>query len=258
MEFQDCLGSLASFELPSVPLYTLRCLSGLDAEQLAQFQRSWEAMETGRRRAIADALAELAEDEVELDFVPVFRALMRDPDPEVRASAAGSLWEDSETAGLDLLVDALRNDPDAEVRAAAATSLGSAVEMIEFEELGGMPAWQVKYGLLEAYQKDPDTEVRRRALESLAFLSEPPIPDMIQEAYDSADKNMKVSALYAMGRNASDRWRDTILKELRKDPVMREAAADALEMLHSLADPLSFHLDFNPNGRETGEDEDLP
>ncbi len=321
MEFSDCLAALAGVDVPGVPLHYLRGLSGLNAEEVERFRQTWSELDAERRRRLATALSELAEDDVEMDLVAVFRALIKDADAEVRAAAAGSLWEDMEVETLDLLVAALRNDPAAEVRAAAATALGSAVEMIEFEELGGMPAWQVKYGLLDTYQKDQDPEVRRRALESLAFLSEPPIPDLIQQAYDSGDQRMQVSALYAMGRNASDRWRDIILKELKnrdpeiryeaaraagemeddelvwplarliadedvevrlqavnglgkiggelaertlqglargEDPMMREAAAEALETLHGLADPLSFHLDFNPNGREHDEDEDLP
>lgn len=318
MELDECLKGLLASELPSAGL---RCLSGLMDDEIPRFREAWQQLDVERRRRVIASLVEMAEDDIELDFVPVFRIAMRDADAKVRATAAEGLWEDTDGETLELVVDALRKDPDPGVRAAAATALSHAVELIEFEELGGMLAWQVKYGLLDTHQNDPDLEVRRRALESLAFLSEPPIPDMIQKAYDSPEHSMKVSALLAMGRNADARWRDTILKglnsrdpELRfeaaraagqmedeelvwplarlitdedvevrlqainslgeiggelaertleglatgQDPVMREAAVEALEALHSWEDPLGFRLEFNPDGQEREEDEDVP
>ncbi|MCL5027103.1 MAG: HEAT repeat domain-containing protein [Chloroflexi bacterium] len=317
MELSNCLEALSASELPSA---ALECLSGLEGDALKQFARAWRQLDVERRRQVVASLVEMAEDNAELDFASVFKVCMRDSDAKVRATAAEGLWEDVESDTLDLLVSVLRKDADPTVRAAAAAALGHAVELIEFEELGGMLAWQVKYGLLDAHKKDPDLEVRRRALESLSFLSEPPIPDLIQQAYDSLEQRIKVSAVFAMGRNADSRWRDIILKELNsrdpevrfeaaraagqledeemvwplarlitdedvevrlqavtslgeiggelaertleglaggQDPVMREAAADALETLRSWEEPLNFRLDFNPDGREREEDEGL-
>ena len=57
-------------------------------------------------------------------------------------------------------------------------------------------------------------EVRRRALEALANSSHPAVDDLISAAYAEGNHDLKVGAIFAMGRTCSTRWRDQLLNEL--------------------------------------------
>jgi HEAT repeat protein len=89
-------------------------------------------------------------------------------------------------------------------------------------------------------------EVRRRAVESIAYSSDPDIPDMIRTAYASPDELMRISAVFAMGRSADDQWIETVISELEaQSPAMRYEAARAageLEARNAIS-PLAHLLD---------------
>ena len=67
--------------------------------------------------------------------------------------------------------------------------------------------------------------MRGRALESLGARSEPWVRDLIEEAYDSGDRRLQISAVHAMGTSADSQWLPSILdangdvwKRARLDP----------------------------------------
>jgi HEAT repeat protein len=83
--------------------------------------------------------------------------------------------------------------------------------------------------LLGVY-RDDDTpvDIRRRALEAVAPLSLPEVRRAIMAAYHSDDFKLKVSAVYAMGKNCHPDWLDILLEEMDSDdPELRYEAAVA-------------------------------
>jgi HEAT repeat protein len=71
-------------------------------------------------------------------------------------------------------------------------------------------------------------EVRRRVLEAVAPLSLPKVRRSIAEAYQSGNSKLKISALYAMGKNCDPCWLPILIKELTSaDAEVRYEATGA-------------------------------
>lgn len=202
-------------------------LTGLDAAQMAEFRAGWALLNPVQRQELAHALVEMAESHVEYDFRPIFRWLLSDEDAEVRATAIEGLWEDESPALIGPLLHLLRRDPDFRVREAAAISLGRFVLLAELDKVDAREVAPVIEALLEKVRDArEDIDVRRRALESLGYVDEPHIRDLIEAAYYHSDVRMQASALFAMGRSANPRWRPYVLAELESpDPELRYEAA---------------------------------
>jgi HEAT repeat protein len=139
------------------------------------------------------------------------------------------LWEDEEVTLVAPLVRALRHDEGMSARAAAATSLGRFALLAELEELDERHAKLVRGALLESVHNDDEhLEVRRRAVESIAYLGEDCVREIIAAAYEEPDESMRISAVFAMGRSADAVWSDIVQEELSSSvPAMRYEAARA-------------------------------
>lgn len=226
--FADFLALLAD---PSqkVLMADLERLSALDRPRLEEFRAAWSSVPAERRRRIFEDLAELAEDNVELDFAGVLRVGLADPDPSVRTAAAAGLWEDEEPGTVLALLDHLAHDESAAVRAEAAGSLGAAAMRVETSGSSATLAVKIRTGLLAAAENaDEPISVRRRALESLGCITDERVYALIVRAYADEDEQMRLSAVHAMGRSASPEWIETIWKELKsRNPEMRYEAARA-------------------------------
>ena len=205
-------------------------LSGLDEEERAQLGRAWPSLSMARRREVLERLAAMAEDNPELDFDAVFMVALDDADATVRGFAIEGLWERQDRDVIPPLVRLVRDDPDPTVRSTAALALGRFVLLGEFGELRPRDTVTVT-DALRAVITDPAelSIVRGRALEALGASSQPSTRDLIQDAYDSGDDRMVVSALHAMGRSADNYWLPTLLNELQSaDAELRYEAAGAL------------------------------
>lgn len=97
--------------------------------------------------------------------------------------------------------------------------------------------------------KDKQVEVRQRALEAAAPLSLPQVKTAIIEAYQSHDAGLRVSSIYAMGRNCDPSWLPMILRELASaDAEVRYEAAGACgEMEEGTAVPYLAKLVDDPD-----------
>ena len=205
-------------------------LSDLAGDDLAAFKRAWSAA-AGEDRVTAVAyLTEMAEDNVELDFNPLFRVALDDERDDVRLGAIAGLWECEEQTLIGPLLRALRGDPSEAVRAAAAQALGRFALMAEIGKLSDREGGWIGGTLIEAIDDDVESvEVRRRAIEALASMRHPRVPGLIEEAYESEDNKVQASALYAMGRTCDIAWMPTLIGELEnEDPELRYEAAAAL------------------------------
>jgi len=204
-------------------------LSNLNSEELALFEKAWEAIEPKRRGQIMYRLVELAEDNFELDFDSIFKSRLKDPDDKVRSKAIEGLWESEEASLIDPLIELLEQDKSEEVQAAAATALGKFAMLAELKKLRPSHKSKICRALLAAIDdQSKPIEVKRRALEAAAPLSLPQMEKAIVTAYKSAQPKLRISALFAMGKSCNHSWLPILLKELTSaDAEMRYEAAGA-------------------------------
>jgi HEAT repeat protein len=88
-------------------------------------------------------------------------------------------------------------------------------ELLRQEELPQEDFERVHQFLLGIYRDETKSRDERRfAIEALSFLSDEEIMGIIAEAYAHPDPKMKLSAIFAMGRNSNERWGDILLKEI--------------------------------------------
>lgn len=229
MKFQQRLAQIA--DASREPSVTQLCfLADLNATEREQLKELWPGMAVERRRKLARELVELAEDNVEFDFSAVFFNALGDSDDEVRAVAIDGLWENEERVVLHRLFDIMCADPSARVRAAAVTSLARFTYKAEIGELDGRWVNKLKQALIELFYRAGEVpEVRRRAVEAVAYFGEDEsVARVISEAYSTNDRNMKASAVHAMGHSLRTEWVETIIKEFSSPHAeMRFEAARA-------------------------------
>lgn len=226
---------LAELRDLSKPVATskLANLSDLSHEEVAIFESKWPGIDAARRRQIVERLAELAEDNFELDFDDVFRTCLADTDSEVRAKAIEGLWGCEERSLIDPLIGLLLEDADDSVRAAAAVALGKFALLAELGKLPEDDANEIKEALLTAFNnRDEQLDVCCRVLEAIGALSKPQVEELIRHAYQSNSLKFQASALYAMGRNCNPNWLPILLKELRSpySQLRSEAAMACAEL----------------------------
>jgi HEAT repeat protein len=174
-------------------------------------------------------LNELASDSVELNFDNIFLSSIRDPEADVRSEAINGLWENEQPALIPVLIDLLNNDPEEKVQATAAQALGRFALMAEINSIAPKYAIQVGQALLDVFNdRNKSIEVRRRALEAVSPLTTEQVKTAIKTAYESLDERLKISAVYAMGKNCDNKWLPFVLKELKNsDAEIRYEAVTA-------------------------------
>ncbi len=238
----------ASGEMPSQ--VTLFALSDLTRPELEKFAETWMELPAERRRRVAAAMMELAEESIEADFNRIFRYLVEDEDAEVREHAINGLWEDEDPALINPLIGSMRSDASARVRAAAAESLGRFVFLAETKHVPAERGDRIFEALLAVIRNaGEDPLVRRRAIESIAYRGDETVRDIIASAYATEDPAMRATAIFAMGRSADTYWRRTIGQELYSaDPQIRFEAARAVgELEYKAAVPRLIELLEDPD-----------
>lgn len=152
-------------------------------------------------------------DESQLDLYSV---LMDDPSGEVRKLAISAVWDAPELRYISPLMDKVEQDPDEEVRARAASVLGIYVHNgVVAMDLPETELLCIRRFLLETIRdENVSMQVRRMALEAVSFDTDEDVAELIEWAYGHADKEVRMSAVFAMGRSSSERWIDFIVNEL--------------------------------------------
>ena len=178
------------------------------------------------------------------------RALLTDPDPEVRTRAIRLLDEYEDPKIVPSYLDMLKNDPSVDVRVEAANALNLFVDLGELEEISESIYHQVEDALLASANSEDDVRVRRAALESLGYSSRPEVITLIESSFHRVDPAWQRSALIAMGRSADERWDDNVTRSLvHVDDRIRQAAVQAAgELSLSSARPILLKM--------LGEEED--
>jgi HEAT repeat protein len=227
LSLETLLPTLADPE--RTPLATeLAALTSLDSDDRERFLNVWRTLSIQRRRDIIDRLAEIAEDNVELDFNTVFMTGLVDDDVQVRTQSVRALWEYEDDDLVPVLLRLLR-DPEALVRGEAALGLGRFLLRMEVLDRDDALAQQIEGVLRARYHDEAELiEVRGRALEALGVRGKDWVHDLIEEAYTSGDRRLTISAIHAMGRNADVAWLPMITGEMEsEDAEMRFEAATA-------------------------------
>lgn len=177
------------------------------------------------------------------NYWPVLRDYLEDKDAEVRSLALDGLWDYPVPELIAPLFEIASNDPSQEVRSKAIVTLGRYIyegsvaaydfdwgameELMREDELPEEDFLRVKDFLLELVRDEGQPlDSRRFAIEALSFLNEPEVQDLIEAAYAHPDVKMKVSAIFAMGRQGDQRWADTLLNEL--DSEVKELQYEAV------------------------------
>ncbi|MBI4300586.1 MAG: HEAT repeat domain-containing protein, partial [Chloroflexi bacterium] len=219
MAIADYLEEIAELERP-LGIAKLVQLSGLEGGDIETLREVWPTIPEERRSEVVDALVQLGEDNVELNFDEVFRACLNDEDSRVRVKAIDGLWESEDKSFIDAFIQLMRYDEEPDVRSTAAIALGRFALMAEMDELKPANVEKVKGALLEKVNDDDESsDVRRRAVESVGFFSEDGVQDVVRRYYETGDEKMKASAVCAMGHSCDPTWLPVLIIELQNpDP----------------------------------------
>ena len=228
MPLKRCLDELKN-QKKLLRLSRLSNLSNLFPEELDLLQEAWKEIPAERRRQTIHQLVLLAESSFQLNFDSIFRICLQDPDTVVRARAIEGLKECEDCSVITTLVELIEWDKEEPVRAAAATALGKFALLAELGKVRACYAAKIEDALFAAIDNPEEgIEVRRRAIEAVGSLSLPQVKEIIQQAYQSQDSKLRLSALNAMGRNCDPLWLPILLRELSNpDPEMRFEAVKA-------------------------------
>ncbi len=249
--FSQIIADLLDDSKPFSPVHLHR-FSDLNPSDLAALKAAWQKVTTNRRVALMEDLEELSEADTLVCFDDVSFMAIQDTDPRVRSTAIRLLWETNDTTFWRQLLKILKEDPEETVRASAASGLGLFIYLGEIEEIPEDQFHLVENTLLDIMSSDEKPLVKQKSLEGLGFSSHEKVPGLITSAFAMNDIDWKVSALFAMGRSADNRWKDLVIRALRDpEPEIRfEAIKAAGELsLQGARQPL-MELLVNPDNRQ--------
>ena len=238
-----------------INIATLYRLSDMSNSDSAAFFETWSTLSVERRRLVMQHLADIMEDNFEVEFGPIFRHGLEDNDSKVRRAALEGLWDSSDTKLVPSIVRILDNDESEEVRVAAARSLAHYIMMIEWGQLQERAKPAIVTALLTHWDRpDATLELKRAVLEAISASGHERVEKMIGEAYSSRQLELQVSALFAMGNTADPQWISTLTDEMESpyDEVRAEAAraagnigrSDVVEQLRHMVDDPEAEVQF--------------
>ncbi len=202
--------------------------SDLDPKSLRLFLDVWRNLPIKRKTLLLDKLIAHLDEDTIVSYEEIGRALLDDPEADVRARALGLLGESDDPRLVDKFVDIFQADTDLAPRLKAANLLGEFVLLGELEELDENRLHRVEEALLSVIRSDENPALRRAAVEALGYSGREDAVAVIESAYEREDPQWIASALRAMGRSHDNRWEESVIsKLLDADPRVRYAAAEA-------------------------------
>jgi hypothetical protein len=211
--FQSVLDALLS-DRKEFPRRYLQEFSDIGALELKNVLDIWPRVKPSRKLTLLEELDALAEADTLVSFDDFARALLTDPEAEVRTRAIRLLDEYEDPKIVPSYLDMLKNDPNVNVRTEVANALNLFVDLGELEEIPESIYHQVEDALLAAANSEDDVRVRRAALESRGFYTPPPLSTRVENPAPPPGPARQTSAHNAMptarilpGRRApSSRW----------------------------------------------------
>jgi HEAT repeat protein len=224
---QSVLDALLS-DRKDFPRAYLQQFSDIGPLELKNVLDVWPRVKAERRLTLLEELYALAQVDTLVSFDDFARALLTDPDADVRTRAIRLLDEYQDPKVVPSYLDMLKNDPNVSVRIEAANALNLFVDLGELEEIPEKIYHEVENALLASAASEDDSRVRRVALESLGYSSRSEVITLIESAFHREDPTWQTSALVAMGRSADERWNDHVTRSLiHVDDRIRKAAVQA-------------------------------
>ncbi|MCB8962646.1 MAG: HEAT repeat domain-containing protein [Ardenticatenales bacterium] len=222
-------------------------LSDMEQADRDAFMALWRQLQAPRRRMIVQHLADIMEENFEVEFGPIFTHCLADEDDQVRVAALEGLWDSTDTRLVSRILHLLSEDDSEAVQVAAARALAHFVLMIEWGQLPPRHKPDIVTALLAGWDRpDAPIALKRAALEAVAAADHPRVSELIRDAYGSRRLELQVSAIYAMGLTADPAWIATINEELESpyDEIRAEAAraagnigrSDTVERLRQMVD----------------------
>jgi HEAT repeat protein len=222
--FQKVLDALLDESKPLPSRYLVE-FSDIETAALDSLLEAWPRIAPSRKLLLLDQLDALADEDTLVCFDDLGRALLADPEAQVRVRAMRLLDECEDHHLIPAYLRILAGDEDVAARAEAASTLGMFVQLGEFEDIPAEAHRRVEDALLEAFNSEDEPIVRRRALESLGYSSRPEVPVLIEASFKRQNPDWKASALFAMGRSSDERWAEQVLSMLLAENLIVRAAA---------------------------------
>jgi HEAT repeat protein len=225
--FQTILDALQETK-KDFPKRYLQLFSDIGPLELKTLLDVWPRISLARKLVLLNGFLALMESDMLVSFEDIGRALLNDPDADVRATAIRLLAEAHDAKLAGSLIEILKNDPELEPRLEAAKLLGEFVLLGELDEFPDEVHIQTEDALLFIHNGEDHAALRRACLESLGFSSRMEVEALIRAAFNRTDRAWIVSALVAMGRNSDDQWTDQVVSMLLDvDTRIRHAAVQA-------------------------------
>lgn len=204
-------------------------LSDLLPAELDVFVRTWFDIDVERQRWIVTTMAELAEQNPELDFSAIFKMCLEDEDETVLETAMEGLWEIEDRSIVPNLIQVLHSDQSVKVRSLAAVALGKFSALVQEGKLLPKDREAIYDSLMAVLVDDQEhVEIRRRSLEAIAPFNTKDIQKLVSLAYEGEDLLLKSSSIFAMGRMGELSWLPVLIKELQNpEPSIRYETANA-------------------------------
>ena len=211
----------------------LHVLSEPSPDLLQRILRMWPKLTPERRRDVLAALEHEAAEHSVLDFHRIYLSALRDSDTATRILAVRGLFEEDRPEIMRLLLPMLADDDSTDVRIEVARTLGQFILAMEFGLVAEDDAETLIAGLRDVIDDvEQVDEVRGAVLVALGAASDEATAELISEQYETGSGTMKIAALKAMGRNASDGWLDLLIYHFDdEDPEVRATAAEAAGLL---------------------------
>lgn len=227
LTFQNVLDHLLDSK-KDIPAGHLAYYSDLDPKSLRLFLDIWSSVPQKRKLLLLDTLIAHLDEDTIVSYEDIGRALLDDPDGEVRARALGLLAESDDPKLVDTLLKILKSDSDLAPRVKASILLGEFVLMGELEELDEARLHKIEEALIAIIRSDENQTLRRAAVEAFGYSGRDEAVAILESAYEREDPLWVASALRAMGRSHDNRWNDSVVSKLiDADPRVRYAAAEA-------------------------------
>ncbi len=223
----EVMGHLQSGNLRYADLSGFSDLSASDMDVLST---GWDVISPEVRASVVREAADIASDNVFLEFSRFFVFVSHDVDAAVRQLAVQALGNPLGEDVEPRLIEVLEHDPVEDVRVAAATSLGPWAEFAEMGDSGPDLRDAIANALFGIAERESESwHLRRRAAESLAiFGPDVRINRLIQQMYDEDELGLRASAIYSAGRANQRQWLPVVLEELtNEDAEIRFEAARA-------------------------------
>jgi HEAT repeat protein len=231
LSFQNVLDHLSESK-KDIPQSHLKFYSDLDPTSLKLFLDMWLRVQPTRKLVLLDQLLSHLDSDTIVSYEEIGRALLNDPDGEVRAHAIRLLVESDDPKLAGKLVDILLHDSELSPRMEAVQLLGEFVLLGELDKVNESLQRKMEDALITVVRSEEDSTLRKRALEALSFSSRTEIAALIESAFERVDPAWIASALRAMGRSHDERWNGNVISMLLdEDPIIKFAAVEAAGQL---------------------------